>query len=416
MLTDAACRLAVPSERDRKLADSGGLFLLIKPTGTKSWRWKYRFGGREKQLVIGRYPAVSLAQARRARDAARMTLSNGVDPSQERRQAKVRARLGALDNLESIARAWHKSKEPTLTPIYARQILDRLEADAFPELGKMPIRDITPPMVLAVIRKIEARGSTSMAHRVRMHLSEVFVWAIASGLAETDPAAIIRKALTPTKRRLRPALLRIEEAREMLAASDAVVGAWWATRLASRLLALTAARPGVVRLAERKEFEELEGDQPIWRIPADKMKLTRERKEDGAYEFVVPLSRQAVAVVSAAMAASRSPDWLFPGAGGWKRPISDSTLSKHYRDAGYTGRHVPHGWRSTFSTIMNERAAIDDRERDLRIIDLMLAHMQKGVEPIYNRAAYMPRRRELAQDWADMLMEGLPAPDTLTKT
>lgn len=414
MLTDAACRLARPGPSDRKLTDGGSLYLLVKTTGTKSWRWKYRYGKKEKQLVIGQYPAVTLAQARRARDAARIELSQGIDPGEAKRQAKARASLGALDSLEEVARAWHEGKKATLTPLYARQIMDRLEADVFPQIGRLPIGDITPPMVLAMIRKVERRGAASMAHRVRMHLSEVFVWAIASGLAETDPAAIIRKALVPVKRRLRPAVIRIADARNVLKASDKVEGAWWATRLASRLLALTAARPGVVRLAERSEFEGLDGAEPLWRIPAEKMKLTAARKEDATFEFIVPLSRQAVAVVKAAMAASLSTNWLFPGAQGWKKPISDSTLSKHYREAGYTDQHVPHGWRSTFSTIMNERAAIDDRDRDREIIDLMLAHMQKGVEPIYNRYRYMPRRRELAQDWADMLIVDLPEPETLT--
>ena len=394
----------MPGPRDRKLADSGSLYLLIKPSGTKSWRWKYRFGGKEKQLTLGLYPAVSLTQARRKRDAARQALHDGIDPAAAKAAAKARASAPALDSFEGVARAWHVVKAPSLTPRYARQVLDRLEADVFPRLGKLAIRAVTAPEVLSAIRVIEARGAKEMAHRVRMHISDIFVWAIASGLAETDPAAMIRKALVPTNGRLRPALVKIDEARAMLAASAAVPGTWWATRLASQLLALTAARPGVVRLAERHEFEGLDGDGPLWRIPAQKMKLTRERKRDASYEFVIPLSRQAAAIVMSAMADSQSPQWLFPGAAGWRKPISDSTLSKHYRDAGYAGRHVPHGWRASFSTIMNERAAVEDRDRDREIIDLMLAHVREGVEAAYNRAAYMPRRRELAQAWADMLM------------
>lgn len=404
MLTDAACRAAIPGDRDRKLADSGSLFLLIKPTGTKSWRWKYHFGGKEKQLVLGRYPALSLARARLARDAARAQLAQGVDPNVAKQQAKAKAQLAALDSFEAVARAWHMAQTVTLTPRYAQQILDRLEANVFPAFGRIPIAEVTAPMVLAVARKIEARGANSMAHRVRMHMSDIFVYAIASGLAETDPAAIIRKALVPATSKPRPAVIRIDDARTLLAAIEAASDAWWATREASRLLALTAARPGVVRLAEKKEFEDLGGAEPLWRIPAEKMKLTRERKQDAAFEFVIPLSRQAAEVATAAIARSPSPDWLFPGAVGWKKPISDSTLSGHYIDLGYRDMHVPHGWRATFSTIMNELAAIEDREKDQEIIDMMLAHIKDGVEPAYNRAAYLPRRREIAQAWADMLM------------
>lgn len=404
MLTDTACRTARPSDRDRKLSDGGSLFLLIKPTGTKSWRWKYRIGGKEKQLVIGHYPAISLAEARRQRDAARLQLNQGIDPCAVKQLAKAAASVERYDSFEAVARAWHVVKATTLSPKYAKQILERLKGDAFPQFGKLPIGDITPPIVLAAIRKIEARGATVTAQRVRIHLSEIFVWAIASGLADNDPAAIIRKALVPRTKRLRPAFNRIEDARDFLKASAAMTSTEQSTQLASQLLALTAARPGVLRLAERTEFEDLDGDKPLWRIPASKMKLTRERKEDLTYEFVIPLSKQAVAVVKAALARNVKSPWMFPGPRAWKNPISDSTLSKHYRDLGYTGQHVPHGWRATFSTILNERAAVEDRERDREIIDLMLAHIKDGVEAAYNRAAYLPRRRELAQAWADMLM------------
>lgn len=403
-LTDAACRKAIPGDRDRKLSDSGSLYLLIKPTGTKSWRWKFRFGGKEKQLTLGLYPEVSLSAARLKRDGARAQVAQGIDPTLLQKQVKAKVREAELHTFEIAARDWHDQRKVTLAPRYGAQILDRLEADIFPEFGSIAIRDVTAPMVLAAIRKIEARGAKEMAHRVRLHVSDVFVWAIASGLADGDPAAIIHKALKPRSKRLRPALVKIEDARDMLKASATHASTWWATKLASQLLALTAARPGVVRMAEPSEFEDLDGEQPIWRIPASKMKLTRERKEDVTYEFVLPLSRQAAAVAKAAIANNLSKRWLFPGYGGGHQPISDSTLSKHYRDLGYTGIHVPHGWRATFSTIMNELAAVEDRERDREIIDMMLAHIKEGVEPAYNRAAYLPRRRELAQTWADMLL------------
>lgn len=414
MLTDAACRKALPGEKDRKISDERGLYLLVRKTGSKLWRLKYRFAGREKLLAIGPYPEVTITQARSARDKAQQQLRDGIDPSEAKQARKAQAIADALDSFEKVARAWHAVQAKTLSPRYAAAVLSRLEYDVFPSFGSKPIRNITSPMVLDMIRKIEKREAHDTAHRVRNHVSDVFVWAIASGLAEIDPANMIKKALVPTDPKLRPAIVKIEPARKLLSHIEALPGTYWSTLLAARLTALTAARPGVVRLAEKQEFEDLEGPKPIWRIPAAKMKLTRKQKRDIAWEFVIPLSRQAVEVVKAAISESlachartghNSQKWLFPGPGAWTKPISDSTLSKVYREGGYEGVHVPHGWRSTFSTIMNERAAGEDQERDRAIIDLMLAHVQPGVEPIYNRAMYLPRRRQLAQAWANLLMQ-----------
>lgn len=419
MLTDTACRKAIPGEKDRKMFDERGLYLLVRKTGSKLWRLKYRFAGKEKTLAIGAYPEVSLVQARHARDKAQFQLREGIDPSAEKQARKAQAVADALDSFEKVARAWHAVKAKTLNERYSAAILSRLENNVFTVLGSKPIRNITPPMVLAMIRGIEKRGAHDMAHRIRNHVSDVFVWAISSGLTESDPAATIKKALVPTDPKLRPAMVKVEHARELLEQIESLPGSHWSTLLASRLLALTAARPGVVRLAEEQEFEGLDGANPIWRIPAEKMKLTRAQKRDITWEFIIPLSRQAADVARAAISESlacQSPDgpsWLFPGTGAWTKPLSDSTLSKLYRDAGFTGKHVPHGWRSTFSTIMNERAALADQERDRAIIDLMLAHAQQGVEPIYNRSMYLPRRRELAQVWADLLMQDAGEPHLL---
>ena len=413
MLTEVAIRNAKPGDRERKLADGAGLYLSVLPTGFKGWRWKYRIGGREKRLVIGPYPLISIKRARELRDDARRQLLMGIDPGAAKQATRQRAKLG--DTFEAVARTWHAAKAGTLTPRYSGQVLARLEANAFPRFGAMRLEEITPPIVLTAIRAIEARGARTMAQEVRGHISEVFVWAIAAGLTENDPAAIIRKALSPAPGGRRPALLTVTDARDLISAIDAVKLAEPVTKLASRLLALTAVRPGVLRLAEKSEFHDLDGKLPHWRIPAEKMKLSRERKADAAFDFVVPLARQAVATVKVAIATSRHPKLLFPGDRG-TRPMSDSTLSQLYLDAGYRGRHVPHGWRATFSTIMNERAAREGRESDRAIVELMLAHMPGDVEAAYNRAAYMPRRREIAQAWADDLMDGLPDPEVMLKS
>ena len=409
MLTDTACRKAKPATdgKERKLADSMGLYLAIRPSGYKVWRFKYRYGPKEKKLVIGSYPAVTLQEARAARDRARALLDEGIDPAIDKKVRKVIAMTEALDTFESISRCWHAERSKTLSDKYGAEILNRLKDNVFPVFGALPMKKITSPMVLAVLRKIEERGAQEMARRVRGHISDVFSWAIGHGMADQDPSLVVRKALMPVDTSKRPALIEISAARELLGKVHGAQDARWATRLASTLLALTAARPGVVRLAERHEFEDLNGPKPIWRISAEKMKLTRQRKRDATYEFIIPLAPQTVEIVRAAIKDSRSEKYLFAGI--YKDvPISDSTISKLYRENGYAGRHVPHGWRASFSTIMNRIAAEAERPSDREIVDLMLAHIPRGVEPIYNRYLYMPRRREIACDWANLLCEGLP--------
>jgi len=309
------CRKAVITGKEHKLHDALGLYLLITASGAKSWRLRYQFAGREKKLTFGLYPAVPLARARQLRDEARALLAVGTDPSVERKRQRATAIAESLETFRQVALAWHKQRAKTLNARYATQILDRLTENVFPSIGGLPVRQISAPMVLALIRSIEARGAREMAHRVRLHISDVFVFAIASGIAETDPAALIRKALERTDPQLRPAMVRLVDVRAVLPATEALPDVYWATLLASRLCALTAARPGVVRLAERSEFEDLDGAMPVWRIPAAKMKLTRARKLDATYEFIVPLSRQAVSTVMTAMAASPSATWIFPGIG-----------------------------------------------------------------------------------------------------
>lgn len=412
-LTDKACKNLKATSPEPRLADGGNLYLHALPGGTKSWRFRYRFAGKQKQIVLGTYPDLSLAAARRARNELQTLVDDGQDPSVVRHQEKVTRRAEALDSFQLVALEWHREATSNRAPRYARQILERFERHVFKEFGAIPIKKVSAPMVLDAIRKIEKTGALEMAHRVRIHISDVFVWAISSGLAETDPAALIKKALKPREPELRPAMLTVLNAQRVLRNSEATSGVYWGVRLASRLLALTAARPGVVWMAARSEFEGLDGPEPIWRIPADKMKLTRSQKKDATNEFIVPLSLQAVAVVKIAMLLSHSKTWLFPGMTKADKPISPSTVSKHYREVGFSGKHVPHGWRATFSTVMNERAALANRKDDREIIDLMLAHVQEGVEIIYNRYLYMPRRRELAQEWADLLLDGFPPPGAI---
>ncbi|TCP33295.1 phage integrase family protein [Sphingomonas sp. BK235] len=414
MLTDVTCRKAAPKDKPYKLGDAAGLYLYVLPSGFKSWRWKYRVGGKEKRLVFGGYPEISLSKARELREDAARTLREGADPAVAKRQRAAEQTAMAGSNFETIAREWHASQKAGWSKRYADIVLNSFVNDVFPRIGKLPIASVTTPLVLEVLRPIEARGAVETAHRVRQRISEVFARAIAGGIAPADPAAVTKRALGRKTKGKFPAARTIKLAQAVLADSERQPG-HPLTKLASRLLALTAVRSATLRMAEKHEFEELDGAEPIWRVPAAKMKLGVERKRDAAFEFVVPLSRQAVETVKIAIAFSGkdNPGLVFRSVRNSRKPISDSTLSKAYREAGYSGVHVPHGWRSTFSTVMNELAKDRGQDGDRAVIDLMLAHVPEGVEAAYNRAAYMPRRRAIAQEWADMLTEGLAPPETL---
>lgn len=412
MLTDLQCKAAKPALKPYKLTDSRGLYLFVATTGFKSWRWKYRVAGREKTLTLGSYPEMKLPEAREARDDARRAHRQGLDPSQTRQQEREARARAAAATFETIALDWHKRKAPQLTKDHAANVLTFVKGAAFPKLGSKPITQITAPMVLDVLRSVEAR-SAERSHRLRGYISEIFVQAIAAGLAQMDPAGSLGKALKPIRRRHYPALRTIEDARELLKAAEAAPG-HPLTKLAGRLLALTAVRSGPLRHAEAREFEGLDSSSPNWRIPAHKMKLDLEQKEQEAFEFIVPLAPAAVEIVQLALRFSHNATYLFPSSRNLHRPMSENTLSIAYRRLpAFASRHVPHGWRTTFSTIMNERAIELERPGDRQVIDLMLAHKPKGVEGIYNRAAYMPRRREIAKEWAALLLEGLPPSSSL---
>ena len=392
MLTDAGVRAAKPKERAYKLTDGGGLVLFVAPTGSKLWRMRYTFGGKEKLLSFGPYPQVSLAQARDERDGAKKLLRAGKDPAVEK---KINHANGGDESgtFEAIAREWHARNVPIWTEQHAGNVIDSLAAYVFPALGKLPINEITAPMVLRVLREIEARPAIETARRVRQRVSAVFVYAIALGIGENDPAAIVKGAMAPMVKGRQPAVTDLAEAREVLARVEAIP-AHPTTKLANRLLALTVVRPGELRAARWVEFEGLDGAEPLWRVPAERMKMKR--------EHLVPLSRQAVAVLAAVRPLTGRCPLVFPSTRHAHHPMSENAIGYLLNRAGYHSRHVPHGWRATFSSVMNEA-----HRPDRHVIDLMLAHApQDKTEAAYNRALHMARRRELAQAWADLLLEG----------
>jgi integrase len=412
VLTELQCRSAKPRTTPYKLADSRGLYLFVTPTGYRSFRWKYRFERKEKTLVLGPWPELSLKEARDRRDEAARTLRAGEDPSKRARlQAAAKA---AGPTFKDYALRWHADQAPLWKPQHAKQVLDSFVSDVFPAIGAKAMADVRPGQVRDLLLKVQERGSIDIAHRIRGRISAVFGRAMAEELVESDPAAAVAAVLKPVKTRRMPAIVDLERARAFLRAVEAEP-AHPVTKLASRLLALTAVRPGVIRATPKTgEFLELEGEEPLWHVPAERMKLELDQSEQEAFDFLVPLSRQAAETIRVAQQLAGRAPWLFPGIRDAQRPISENALSSMYKRLPEGRRkHVPHGWRSTFSSVMNELAAQEERLGDEDVIELMLAHKPKGVRGVYNRAAYLRRRREIAQEWADLLLKGFAAPEAL---
>ena len=397
MLTDRRIRAAKPLGRPYKLFDARGLYLYVTPQGSRLWRLKYRWAGREKTLSFGRFPEVGLADARERQAKARKMLREGRDPGAE---ARVRRAAGASPNrFDAVAREWHGRQKDRWSPGHASDVLTLLERLVFPVLGQLSVNEITPPVALACLRRIEATGAIDTAHRARQMMSAVFVYGIASGIGQSDPAAIVKGALQHAKRRRQPALIELDEVRSVLRAVEAS-GAGPGTKSALRLLALTGCRVGEVRAARWQEFESLDGDAPIWRIPAGRMKA--------GSEHVIPLPAAAVAIVESMRPLSGHTAFVFPHARYSDRPLTRQALLAVLHRCGYRGRHSVHGFRASFASIMTGRHPADHDA-----IEATLAHTVPGVRGRYMRETFLERRRELLTEWTELLLEGSPDTPTL---
>jgi len=429
MLTYQRIRNAEPSGKGYKLHDALGLFLYVTAKGSRSWRFKYRYAGKERLLVFGLFPEVSLAEARDRRDAARRELRDGKDPWVEAKKRKY-MKLQAGDNtLASLAQKWLSDHEGHWSPANAYRVRSRVENDILKSLGKLPVTEITSSMVLTQLRKIEARGAIETAKRVKGDVLAILTRARAERLISADIIEDVKglaEALKPTPpaRRL-PALVDVGELLEFQKAVDRSPG-HLLTKLASRFLALTLVRVGTLCLARWSEFEGIDWtdpakppERPVWKIPPAHMKLKTADKEMPEFRHDVPLSVEAVATLRMVRQLSGHAEFVFPRMAAWRKPMSVGALSGLYKTiAGgrYKDRMVPHGWRSAFSTLMNERAALLDRAGDRLIIDMILAHMPNGVsasEWAYNRARYSKPKAALLQAWSDMIFKDLQSPETL---
>lgn len=387
-LSDSAIRNAKPGEKPYKLFDGGGLFLLINPPGGKLWRLKYRFGAKEKLLAIGIYPDISLKDARERRDEARKLLANGIDPGADKKRKATAATIAAGNTFKSVADEFIAKREKDglaeTTVTKARWFLSILDAD----IGKRPMSEIEPADVLASLKKIEKLGNNETAKRVRAFTDRVFRFAIISGYAKHNPAVGLGEALVSPKVTHHAALVDPKAVGGLLRAIESYDG-HITTKLALRLAPHLFVRPGELRHAEWAEFD---FDAKVWRIPPEKMKMRE--------EHVVPLSRQALAIIDEASDVKHHSKYVFPAIRTWLRPMSENTVNAALRRLGYSADEMTgHGFRSTASTLLNE-----SKKWSPDAIERALAHKDKNeVRGIYNRSPYWDERVEMAQWWSDYL-------------
>lgn len=387
LLTDPECKNANSMGRDiRKLHDGGGLYLWVYADGRKYWRLRYKIAGSEKLLSLGVYPKVGLKTARKRRDEERTKLDNNLDPSAERKADKLRKQASSENSFEAVACEWYGKQLHTWVPGHADDVLRRLEKNLFPLIGRRPIAEVAAPELLACVRKIEQRGAYDLAHRVLQVCGQVFRYGIATGRCTRDIAADLRGALTPHKKK-HQAAVRPEELPELLRAIEGYDAMGdKQTRLALQLLALTFVRTNELIGAEWPEFDTENG---LWIVPSARMKMKT--------EHVVPLSRQALAILEDLRELAGISRFVFPGRNRDK-PISNNTMLFALYRLGYKGKMTGHGFRAVASTILNETGFRHD------VIERQLAHCERDeVRGAYNRAEYLQERQRMMQQWADYL-------------
>lgn len=392
-LTDTFAKRKQGNGKVQKHSDGGGLFLYITPEGKKSWRLAYRFMGKQKLLVIGPYPAISLKEARERRENAKKLLVDNIDPSTAKQEAKAVAASAAKNSFEALAREWVEKYSGDWTASYKQHVLHRLEDMVFPSIGKRPVKSITAPELLAVLRKIEGRGAVTVAHLAMRECGRVFRYAIATGRAERDVAADLRGAITPMRTTKHFASVTDSKTVGTLLNDLEKHKGSFEVLCALRLAPLVFVRAKELAGAEWSHFD-LEAAE--WRIPAEIMKMRQ--------MHIVPLSRQAVAILRELHALTGHGRYLFPSGRHRSKanphaPMKSITFVAALRRLGYSKDEMTfHGFRSMASTILHERGY----NRDW--IERQLAHAERnGVRASYNHAEYLPERRKMMQDWADYL-------------
>ncbi|MDL0055229.1 tyrosine-type recombinase/integrase [Enterobacter kobei] len=376
---------AKPREKAYKLADGAGLYLEVVPSGSRYWRMKYRFNGKEKRMAFGVYPAVSLAQARALRDEAKKKLAEGIDPSFAKKEEKLVRDVQLNNTFQAVALEWHGTKVSRWSEGYASDIIEAFNKDIFPYIGQQPVNDIKPLVLLNVLRRMENRGATEKARKVRQRCSEVFRYAIVTGRAEYNPAADLTSAMSGHESKHYP-FLTVEELPDFFKALAGYTGSPLVV-LAARLLILTGVRTGELRGAFWSEFDL---EKAVWEIPAERMKMKR--------PHLVPLSTQALEIVQQLKVMSGQYPLVFPGRNDPRKSMSEASINQVFKRIGYTGKVTGHGFRHTMSTILHEEGF------NTAWIETQLAHVDKNaIRGTYNHALYLEGRREMMQWYADFI-------------
>ena len=398
MLTDADCRNATcPPEKTRtRLTDGSGLYLEVSPAGSKRWWWKFYPDGKESRLMLGSYPGVTLKQARAARDTARKVRLSGINPLQQRKADKIASSASSANTFEAVAREYHAAKLSGWSVTHARQWMRCCEKDLFPWLGSLPLASIAAPMLLAALRKVEARGARQMPHDLREYAGQVFTYGIQTGRCERNPAVDMRGALNPVIVKHAAAVLEPIQAGALLRAMDAYIG-HPVTRAALPLSALLFQRPGNIRAME---WAEIDTDTALWTIPANKMKRTVSGKVNGR-PHMVPLAAQALAVLGELRQITGHGRYVFPSLLSGERCMSENTVRNALRRMGYANDDMTaHGFRAMARTLMIERLPGISAE----VIEAQLAHGKSGpLGMAYDRAEFLEQRRTMMTTWADYL-------------
>lgn len=387
-LTDTAIRNAKFQNKQFKMTDEKGMYLLVNKSG-KYFRLDYRFAGKRKTLALGVYPEVKLAEAREKRDENRKMISAGTDPAQVRKVQKSIQVERAENSFEAVAREWHGKHSAKWAESHAKKIVRRLELYIFPWLGSRPVADISSPELLSILRKIESKGIGETAHRAKQNCGQVFRYAIATGRAERDPSADLRDALTPVNHGRMATITDPKKIGGLLRAIDGYEGTPVA-KCALKLAPLVFVRPGELRHAE---WSEIDFDACEWRIPAGKMKMK-------APHFV-PLSSQSLTVLKEILPITGEGRYVFSSVRTSSRPMSENTVLAALRRMGYTKDEMSgHGFRAMASTILHEQGWPSD------VIERQLAHAERNsMKAAYNYAQHLPERRKMMQKWADYLDE-----------
>lgn len=388
-LTDAALRTAKHTDKPYKLSDGKGLFALVHPNGSKYWRLKYRYDGKEKTLALGVYPETGLKEARQRCDDARKLLANDTDPGTVKKVQKAARLADAENSFKAVSIEWLSKQKPAWSEGHYDRVYARLENNAWPKLGKLPISSIKPVTVLEALREIEKRNAHYMAGRVKETVGQVMRYAVATGRAEYDPTPSLKGALTAHVTKHMASVTDPKRVGEILRMFDAFSGSH-AVRVALNLAPLVFARPGELR---QMRWAELDLDGKLWDLPRGRMKMRE--------SHLVPLSTQAVALIEEMRPHSGHLEHVFPGARDPKRAMSNAAINAALRRLGIDTQEelTGHGFRAMARTILRERLGFDSEW-----VEAQLSHKKQGaLGSAYDRTTFIEQRKEMMQAWADYL-------------